>query len=150
MKKSILRECVRRAIKRNPSHPEGNFGCFRHYSFFIQNNKIIEMGINRANYVFEDNYLISLGYSPISKIHSELDAYHKSKGHPDFDLTSPFECVNIRLLKNGILRESAPCKTCTKNLLRWGCNTVYCSTDNGFTRINLGDHYVAFHELVSV
>lgn len=147
MKKSILRECLRRAVKKNPFHEEGRFGCFRHYSFFIQNNKIIEMGINRANYVFEDKYLISWGYAPDSKIHSELDAYHKSKGHPDFDLDMPWECVNLRLLKDGTPRPAAPCRVCTKNLLRWGCKTVYCSSDEGFTRITLGEHYASFYEL---
>jgi len=150
MKKSILRECFRKATKKNPHHEEGVFGCFRHYSFFIQRNKILEMGINRANYVFEDCYLISLGYSPLSKIHSELDAYHKTKGHPDFDMNLPWECINIRLLKDGTPRLSAPCRVCAKNLLRWGCNTVYYSTNEGFDRLNIGEHYASFDELVSV
>jgi len=150
MKRTILRECFRRAMKKNPYHPEGVFGCFRHYSFFIQGNKILEMGLNRANYVFEDNYLISLGYSPVSKIHSELDAYHKSKGHPDFDLNTPFECVNLRLLKDGTPRDAAPCEVCTKNLLRWGAKTVYYSTNEGFDKLNLGDRHVAIHEPLPV
>jgi len=150
VKRNILRECLRRAIKKNPNHPEGFKGCYRHYSFFIQGNKIIEMGMNRTNDVFGDNYLISLGYKSCSKIHAELDAFHKSKGHPDFNLSSRFECVNIRLAKDGSPKQSAPCSVCTKNLLRWGCKAVYYTTDEGITKLNLGEHYVFIHEPLSI
>jgi hypothetical protein len=124
MKRSILRECIR--IARAKNFP-GNHPCwnsFKHYSFVIQNNKIIEIGMNR-----KIKPPVWLGYHNLSGRHAEVDVYQKAKGI--IDPSKSFEVVNIRLNKRGELRDSAPCKFCSKFLQYVGCQTVYFSMSTG-------------------
>ena len=138
MKKNILRDCLRIARDKNTPvlHPE--WGNFMHYSFIIQSNKIIEMGMNRS---VSGNYhktIMCMGYHDKSKLHAELDAYFKAKGHPDFDFSKKFECVNIRLNKFSEIKNSTPCDVCARNLLLFGCGDIYFTDDFSFHKVRLG------------
>jgi hypothetical protein len=103
-------------------HPE--WGCYHHFSFIIQKNKILEWSTNRRG-----DALTFLGYEPHQKIHSEVDAYKKAKGIMDRSL--PFEVVNIRLTKTGRISTSEPCKCCFAFLRNLDCKSVHFTTDIG-------------------
>lgn len=127
MKRTILRECIRRAREIN----EHRSLTFRHYSFVIQNNAIVEMGQN----VSRASPLIQFGYPETSGIHAEANAYRKAKGLLDHN--KPWEMVNIRLNRTGNLKLSKPCQCCYNFLQINGCRFVYFSTDAGFARIKI-------------
>ena len=125
MKPTILRECIRLARKNNTfinTH-------FRHFSFIIQRNKIVEWGKSLA----QANPLTMFGYSTRSGVHSETNAYTKAKGI--LDKYIPFNVVNIRLTKSGDLRLSKPCACCYSFLENFGCTSVWFSTEVGFAKI---------------
>lgn len=126
MKKSILEQCTQIAVRHLPKHAQSNN--YRHYSFIIQGNKIVDWGTNR---VAEPLY----GYPAYGKLHSECDAYFKAKGL--LDQKAGFEVVNIRLSSIGGLKISKPCSCCQGFLKRFGCKTVWFSTEMGFARINI-------------
>ncbi len=129
MRKRILRECLRIArAKCNPNHPQ--YGCYIHFSFIVQDNKIIEYGVNR-----EGTPLEGFGYPEFGKIHSENDAYRKAKGV--LNNQKSFEVVNIRLNKQGETRLSKPCECCYAFLGVVGCRDVYFSTEEGFEKVSL-------------
>jgi hypothetical protein len=69
---------------------------YRHYTFIVQNRRIVEWGIKRTG-----SPMTHVGYADHTKIHSELDAYSKARGIMDKDY---FEAVNIRITKSGIIR----------------------------------------------
>ena len=125
MKQTILRECVRLAKKKNTSLDNQ----FRHFSFIIQRNKIIEWGTN----ISKANPLTLFGYSNRSGIHSETNAYAKAKGILDKFVS--FEAVNIRLNKSGELKLSKPCPCCYSFLESFGCHAVWFSTEAGFAKL---------------
>lgn len=127
MKKKILKECLRMALEKNPTHPE--FGRYHHFSFVIQNRKILEFGMNR-----EGTPINGFGYPEFGKIHSETDAYRKAKGL--LDSQAPFDMVNIRLSKQGFLRLSKPCSCCHAFLSMVGCRSVFFTTDQKFGKIH--------------
>lgn len=128
MKPNILRECLRLAKEKNSMRKDTNF---RHYSFLIQKNKIVEMGQN----ISYANSMTYFGYPERSGIHSECLAYKRAKGIMDHDLS--FEMVNIRLSKSGIIRMSKPCECCYNFLQTQGCTMVYFSTDVGFAKLRI-------------
>jgi len=122
VKNRILNECLTIAFKNNNPIKHPQWDCYKHYSFVIQNHKIVEWGTNRRGSSFT-----FLGYEPYQKIHSEVDAYFKARGIMDKGV--PFEVVNIRLTKNGTLRDSNPCKCCFAFLRNLGCKAIWFSTD---------------------
>ncbi len=132
MNRKILRDCLRIAREKNRPdiHPE--WKNFHHYAFIIQNNKIIEMGFNRS---IHKGGVRHLGYSEESKIHAEVDAYFKAKGHPDFDKDSYFEIINIRLNKKSEMRISKPCACCHNFLTGLGAKTCHFTTDVGWAKL---------------
>lgn len=130
MKSNILRECLRLAKEKNETRNDTNF---RHYSFIIQKNKIIEMGQN----IPYAEALIHFGYPENSGIHAECMAYKRAKGIMDHD--APFEMVNIRLSKAGKMRLSKPCECCYTFLQIQGCAIVHFSTDIGFAKLRIGE-----------
>ena len=134
MRKSILRDCIRIAKEKNRPDVHPEWGNFHHYSFIIQNNKIIEMGTNRDIHI---GAMRHLGYSDTSKIHSEVDAYNKAKGHPDFDKNSSFEVVNIRLNRTNEIRLSKPCSCCFNFLNSLGAKSCHFTTEVGFAKLAL-------------
>lgn len=125
MKTTILRECVRLARKKNPSLDNQ----FRHFSFIVQRNKLVEWGTN----VPKADPLTFFGYSNISGVHAETNAYAKAKGILDKNYS--FEVVNIRLNKSGDLKLSKPCACCYSFLESFGCSTVWFSTEAGFAKL---------------
>ena len=127
MKRSILNECLRIARgKHNPSHP-GWYGKAVHYSFIVQNNKILEMGMNRG----DSSPPISYGYPFYAEIHSEVDAWKKARGILE---EGKWEIVNVKLTRetpNYPMADSAPCKSCVSFLLKQGCKHFYFTTNSG-------------------
>ena len=124
MKRKTLQECLSIACKNNTPDKHPQWDCYKHYTFILQNHKIIEWGTNRPGSPFA-----YLGYVPYSKIHSELDAYNKAKGI--MNRGEPFEVVNIRLTKTFKIRSSCPCKCCWNFLNNLGCKRIWFTTDMG-------------------
>lgn len=118
MKSTILRECLVLARKRNTKRTDR---C-RHYSFLVQDNKIVEAGINHKS----DSHFN--WYPEYSGIHAECSVYKKAKGIMNH--SRDFELVNIRLNKRGELRFSMPCAFCSRFLRLVGCKTVWFSDRN--------------------
>lgn len=133
MKKSIFDTCSNTAISKLYKHPE--LGNFMHYSFIVQNNKIIEWGTNRrvcpAKHFGYNKKCTDVDFVP--KRHSELDVYFKARGL--LNKTKPFEIINIRLNKKGQLKLSKPCSCCYELLKALGCKNFYYSSAVGFLSI---------------
>jgi len=128
MKNSILNECLNKALKLNPRHPE--MSCYHHFSFIVQGNKIIEWATNRGN-----GAKPLIGYGSWQKLHSENCAYFRAKGL--LDKHKSFDTVNIRLTKNGDLKLSRPCRCCVAFLRFLGCKTVWFTTELGFAKLHI-------------
>lgn len=126
LKSSLLVECLRISCKHLPKHPE--FNAYKHYSFVIQNNSIIEWGTNRAAPSI-------IGYQPWQKLHSENQAYFRAQGL--LNKNKRFDIVNIRLNKSGDILLSHPCKCCISFLKHLGCNYVWFTTALGFARLKI-------------
>ena len=122
MKRKLLSECLGIAIKNNHKHPEGD--CYHHFSFVIQNNKIVEWGTNRRASAIKE-----LGFKSYSKLHSEVDAFRKAKGI--IEKNENFEVINIRLNKDNLIKGSKPCKCCYAFLKHLGCQRVWFTTNIG-------------------
>lgn len=123
MKKRILLECLRMAKQHVPNHPE--WDAFKHYSFIVQRNIIVEWGVNRTAEPL-------IGYPHYGKLHSECDAYFKARGLLN---DGPFKVVNLRLNKTKDLRMSRPCACCQNFLKRLGCTEVWFSTDSAWAKL---------------
>ena len=128
MKQTILKECIR--ISREKNLQRDRTSDFRHYSFIIQKNKVVEWGTN----VSKVPPMIQFGYPKTAGWHSEANAYRKAKGILD---SSSFEVINIRLNRQGDLRLSKPCKCCHSFLTELGCSAVWFSTELGFAKLRL-------------
>ena len=122
MKTKILTTCLNIALKNNNplKHPE--WESYKHFSFVIQNGKIVEWGTNRKG-----SSISYLGYLPYQKIHSEVDAYSKARGI--MDKRYSFDIINIRLGKKNQLLPSSPCKCCSAYLRHLGCKSIWFSTN---------------------
>lgn len=127
MRRTILKECLRIARRRNTPKLHSEFGRFHHFSFIVQNNTIIEYGTNRVGSIPALEHF----YLERSKIHSEACAYSRAKGLLS---NTAFEVVNIRLNKKGVLRGSKPCKCCSAFLEAVGATHIYYSTNDGFEK----------------
>ena len=126
MKRSIINDCYKIAVKKNKQHPQ--WGCYHHYAFIIQRNKIVEWATNRAG---EPNAF--LGFPRHAKVHAETEAYRKARGI--LEKNKPFEVINIRLNRGGDLKPSKPCACCTNFLKLVDCAAVWFSTGAGFARL---------------
>lgn len=122
MKRKLLTKCVEIAIQHNTKdHPQ--WDCYKHFSFIIQDNKILTWSTNKAGSAFT-----FLGYKPYQKIHSETVAYFKAK---KILQRIPFEVVNIRLSKSNEIKNSEPCKCCAGFLKNLGCYRIWFTTQSG-------------------
>ena len=121
MKRKTLTTCLDIALKNNTpdKHPQWDF--YHHYSFIVQQEKIVGFGMNRRS-----SPLTLLGYPDYSKMHSEIDAYFKVKGI--LEKNKSFEVVNIRLTKTNKIVMSQPCKCCYKILEKSGCSKIWFTT----------------------
>lgn len=127
--KSIIKECIRQARKHyfSGNHPEED--CFIHYSFVIERNKIVGYSTNQKG-----SSPIEWGYNHYGKIHSEYAAYKKMRGI----IKGEFYIVNIRLNRQGELKNSCPCACCCHYLSLFNCKLVYYSiSENHFGKVKI-------------
>ena len=99
MRKNLLNIAINIAKEKLNIHPEYNN--YPHYTFIVQDNKIIGYGLNMSGEPPK-----SYGYQKrlnngIAKMHSEFVAYKKMKAILH---NKPFEIINIRLNKKGELK----------------------------------------------
>lgn len=124
MKRKVILDCLEIAIDRIKKHPQ--YKQYIHYSFVVQDNKIVGYGVNRAASP-------CIGYPEHGKLHSEVDAWNKCKGLLDKDLE--WSMVNIRLGRQKTLKLSKPCHCCFEFIRRLGCKEVWFSTETIFASI---------------
>lgn len=137
MKKSLLDVALYTARKKLPLHPE--LGRFLHYSFVVQNNKIIEWATNAGKCEPPRHYgyhKADITYRP--KYHAEIRAYRRAKGLLN---GNPFQIINIRLNKQGVLRLSKPCRCCFDLMTVLGCTKFYYSYKNGFETVSVNSNF---------
>jgi len=129
MKKKILDICL--LISKNSINLHPRKGNYKHFSFIIQSNQLVEWGTNRAN-----PPLIKFGYENHQMIHSENLAYKRGKGL--LDKNKKFEVVNIRLNRSKQVKISKPCSHCLEYLKKMGCSNIWFTDKIGdFKKINL-------------
>lgn len=124
MKKSIITECIRISKEKLNTHPSN----YKHYTFIVHKNKLIGYGTNLV-----ENPPKYLGYHSNAMIHSEINAFKKNKG---LIKGKKFEILNIRLSKEGNLKNSTPCNCCYNFMKEMGCVKFYFSTDCGIANID--------------
>lgn len=131
MKSRLLLDALRIAKEKLPRHPQ--FEHWPHYTFIVQSNKILDWGYN-----LQDIPPIHMGYHErinwgLPKTHSELSAWRAAKGL--LNPSKSFEAINIRLSRQGEMRDSKPCSCCYQFLCSLGCSSCYFSTDLGFAKL---------------
>lgn len=131
MKKTIIRECLRRSFELYQKCTDEYRGSScRHFSFIIVRNKIVEYGVNRHRNLGE---MKSLGYKDFSNEHSEFAAWRKAKG---LVMDNDFEIVNTRINRDLQLMHSKPCPCCQNFLSNLNCKGIYYSNEvGGFSKI---------------
>lgn len=125
MKKSLQKQILDICFKKLQRHPELNN--FPHYSFIVKNGKVISWATNSKvepprHFGYHRDW--DKTYRP--KYHAELAAYRKNP------IRSPFQIINVRMNKQGLLRMSKPCRACTKLMTALGCVKFYYSFQEGF------------------
>jgi deoxycytidylate deaminase len=107
------------------NHPSKRELASLHGSVICRGGSILSIGYNspRAN-SFSENYAQHPGWTR----HSELSAIQKVRRKIDLN-----GCVmyNLRIDKNGLIRNSRPCGGCEKLLIDYGIKKVFFSTENG-------------------
>lgn len=128
MNKKILKQCLIISEKNNHKHPDQDG--YRHFSFVVQNEKIIEWATNTIG-----EPIMFLGYPSYGKVHAEFNALNKARGI--MVRYSRFEVVNIRITKGGLIRNSCPCKNCFDFLASHGCSKIWFTTglNKAFARV---------------
>jgi len=135
MNKRLLGDALKIALDYLPKHPE--FANFPHWSFIVQNNKIIEWDTNSSNlphgpfFSMYQSRVAHLDGTP--KSHAEFNAYNQARGLLNRD--SDFEIINIRLNKAGELRNSCPCECCMSFLRLMGCKRCFFTTESGWAKL---------------
>lgn len=126
--KKIFQQCLKIAQDHNTPdlHPE--WGCYHHFSFIIQDNKIIEWATNTRAESLKYN-----GYAGHCKIHSESRAYKRARGILNKGYS--FDVINIRLTKKNKLKLSKPCPCCYNFLKGLGAKKIWFTTEFGFARL---------------
>jgi tRNA(Arg) A34 adenosine deaminase TadA len=126
MSKRLYHQCLQIAKKNIHRCTETN----NHFSFIIQDNKIIAWGFNRRGRVHK-----KLGYNWYSNIHSEVDAFKRAKRL--LDASNHWYIINIRL--NNLLQSmtSSPCSCCYNFLQFLGCTKVLFSVEEGFNKLKI-------------
>jgi tRNA(Arg) A34 adenosine deaminase TadA len=129
VKKSLLEEAYRIAIKNLENHPE--YEHYAHFSFVVRGNQIIEWATNNAHTPpkhFGYGARIK-GAKP--KTHSEIMAYKRARRLIG---RSNFELINIRLNRSRQMRMSKPCVCCHDIMTALGCTKFYYSSEVGFLK----------------
>lgn len=99
---------------------------FQHFTFIIQENKVIGYGMNRKGDPSK-----MFGYPDYANIHSESDAFRRCR----VDIKKDFSVVNVRLNRFGDFRNSKPCECCYGFLDSLGVKEIYFTTDIGWCKI---------------
>jgi len=126
MKRRVLAECLSIAVSRVRAGKHPRIKTWRHFTFIVQNNRIMGFGTNR----FAEP--APPGYPKYSIMHSERDAYFGVR----FNKDEIWDVVNIRLGLRLTPLLSKPCPCCASFLLGLGCRKIYFSTPDGFERFN--------------
>jgi len=124
--RKIIQQCFQISILNNTKEKHPEYEHHPHFSFIIQDGKLLEWGINRKG----DSHF-NFGYPNYSKIHAETEAYRKAKGILNHQ--KKWSCINIRLDKKNNLKISCPCERCFNFLSYVGCSRVFFSTPVGFS-----------------
>lgn len=128
MKKSLLTDALRIVSAKFKNHTEK----YIHFSFIVQENKIIEYGVNRhtlpAKHWGYDKKCNDSTFVP--KLHSEIDVYQRAKGL--LNRNRHFNIINVRVNKEGKLRISKPCICCYNLLKELGCKDFYYTNNEFF------------------
>jgi hypothetical protein len=130
MKQRIVQECITDAVSFLSKHSQYTIrGSFIHYTFVSIDGEVVGFGTNRSP---PNNFPKLSSYPYGSMIHSEVDAYFKFA----FEIrkSNRFEVLNLRLSRDGQLRNSKPCKCCNHFLKAVGATDVYYSTDAGIVK----------------
>lgn len=99
---------------------------FLHYSFLVDKNKPIAVGVNDvtcAGVRINKCYY----FYPLGGVHAEANCLKNFRGS-----YSRLKMVNIRLNKRGELRYSRPCELCYHILKEQGIKRLYYSTESKF------------------
>jgi len=132
----ILRECLRISREKNLAHPLRSKGWkYIHWSFIIQDEKIISVGMNRDAAI----EVILPGRKDGRKIHAEQDAVRRARN--TLQLSKHWYMVNVRLNKKGLMRNSAPCSRC-RSISEWlGMDRIIFTINEGWaTWLNPYEH----------
>ncbi len=131
LNKKLLDEAIRFALKKLDSHPQ--FSCYPHYSFMVQDNKILATGENNLG-----NFPRHYGHHTriidgLPKTHAEISAWKRGRGL--LNKAKSWEMINIRLSRSSKVMNSAPCPACFNLMKSLGCTTIHYSTDLGFVKL---------------
>jgi len=106
---------------------------FKHFTFMCDKSRIISIGWNNT---YKDSEKINgrkFRY-PLGGVHAEAAAIGRLD---DLNLCRRATLVNIRLNRQGELRNSKPCAVCMALLANLGIPRIYHTTENGFELIKL-------------
>ena len=121
MRKSILSDCLALAKAKLCKHKD----TFKHFSFVIQDNKILGYGFNKATLYVNHVH----GYPKHSKIHSEISALRRSRV---LKTKRKWSMVNVRLSPMGITLKCTPCDFCFNYLKLLGCSEVWYYDEHAY------------------
>jgi len=125
MKSSLFRQALAIAQRELRNHPQ--YKHYLHWSFVVKRNQIVEWATNTSGEPPKQfGYNARINEAP-AKTHSEFNAYRRAKGI----IKGNFELINVRLNRQGDLRNSAPCICCQSFLEVTGCTQVWHSTNEG-------------------
>jgi hypothetical protein len=129
--KKLITESVRIARTKLTNHPQRD--CYLHYSFIIQNNKIVEYATNGTwePPIYFGYHRFEKGSKP--KLHAEIWAFKKARGI--IDQNKSFQIINIRMNKQGQIKMSKPCKACYNLMTTFGCDRFWYSSEAGFLEL---------------
>lgn len=125
MTKKLLQTCLTIARHYLPNHPRKDG--YKHFSFIVQHNQLVEWGTNRSA-----PPLFYYGYEEHQMLHSENVAYKKARGL--LNSGEPFEVVNIRMNIDGSIKISKPCPCCIAFLKNLGCKRIWYTDESGCFR----------------
>lgn len=132
MKLFKLEQLIRECRKKLPNHPE--LDNYPHFSFvFSKTGERLGAGINGCYEPPRHWGYHKRGYRP--KLHAEIRAFLAARRRLGTK-GSGFTIVNVRLDKDGVVKNSAPCCTCRTLLTSLGCSSFIFSISDGNWGLN--------------
>jgi tRNA(Arg) A34 adenosine deaminase TadA len=127
MKASLKREILQRCLIKLPKHPLFHRKNPKlHFSLIIQHNAIVSLACNNVG-----DHII--GWPEHSNIHAEFMVFKKAKGILSHN--TKWNVVNVRMNKQGVLRNSHPCASCSRFLILMGVHGIHYTTNDGFCKL---------------